>query len=120
MLEGIAGLLEFFKDFLRYGDNADRQVFSSFTKALNETSDYTNSLNNGSQPDRERERELAELWRLLAIELRSVDSPLAQVVWMKSRYWINGAKMEAAELIARGIKLEQMEKTLDEVLRRGA
>lgn len=42
---------------------------------------------------------------LLAIELRSVDSPLAQVVWMKPSYWINGAKMKAAELIARGIKL---------------
>ena len=119
MLEGVAGILNVIKEFFRYGEDADRQVFSSFTKALNATSDYINDLDNGSQPDREREREIAELWRLLSIDLRSVDSPLARTVWMKSRYWIKGAKMEAAELSARGIRLQQMEETLDQVLRRG-
>lgn len=120
MLEGISGLLNFMGEFLRDGEDADRKVFSSFTKALNETSDYVNGLEDGFQPDREKEREIADLWRLLSIELRSVNSPLARTAWMKSRYWINGAKMEVAELSARGIKLQQMEETLNEVLRRSA
>lgn len=120
MFEGIGALLNFMTEFRRYEEDSDRNVFSSFTKALNDTSDYLKDLDGGMQPDRQKERAIAELWRLLSVELRSVNSPLARTAWMKSRYWIQGAKMEVAELNARGIRLQQMEETLDEVLRRNA
>lgn len=120
MFEGVGGFLNFIKELLRTAEDADRRVFTSYTKALNETNDYINSLENDSQPDRKKEREIAELWRLLSIELRSIDSPLTRLALMKSRYWIDGAKMDIAELNSRGIRLRQMEETLDEILRLSA
>jgi len=120
MINGLVSIIKLIREIRKEGDEteADCRVFDLFTKALNDSNSYIQSQTQGAESSRDKELEIAELWRLLAVELRRVDSPLVRRAWNKSQYWIRGAKMEVEELSAKGIRLYQMEAILENAIRR--
>ncbi len=72
----------------------------------------------GEQRDRKKEYKLAGLWNEASIKAKRAKMPFADTLNMKSHYWEDKNIWEEDQVIAKGIKFDQIEVQIDELLSR--
>lgn len=86
--------------------------------AANETRLYLNSIAKGKKTDKNKEKELSNLWKIVGFSLRGIDSELSMVTFEKSDYWLDPSSYNLVEIDEVNMGLQHVVKEAKILLQR--
>lgn len=115
-VSGLSKLLDLLVDKQKQDQARKEEALKAFSEALLETELYVNRLNSGEPKDREKEDQLARLWRHSSLSIGVLNKDWVRRDMDKMRYWIDGAQADVQTIEEKGISLADMRERLDELL----
>lgn len=109
-------IVEFLGGITVRRDDRTRAALTALGKALTETRFYLRDRGKGIQPDQAREDEIARLWNAASVELRGLDSRLADTCQHKSEYWTDPDGWTGVEPVQKAIEIEALLEKYHELL----
>jgi hypothetical protein len=117
LLGPLNSLLEYFRRNRHYRDEKKDAALLAISQALTETQKYI-ELSGGTKCfDREREHNLAQLWRDAAIKSRHVSTDIATKLNEKSEHWSDNLEWSSDEVLRKGIDIPAIQAVVTSLLR---
>jgi hypothetical protein len=100
------GLINFFRSIGERRDDRTRAALAALSKALTDTRFYLRDRSSGTEPSRARQDEIVRLWTAAAIELRGLDTNLAEICQYKADYWTDPGGWAREDVVEKCISID--------------
>ncbi|MEJ5999630.1 hypothetical protein [Paucibacter soli] len=117
LLGPLQSLLAWFQKNRMHKDEQKDAALEAINKALFASMKYAEEQRLLSQPIREREFELAELWANAAAKVRHASEELAMRLQDKSVYWSQPVKWSREEVLLKRIDFEAIQHEIKQLLK---
>jgi hypothetical protein len=115
-LSPLQGFLSTLQNERHYKDKNIDDALIAIQRALIETQRHVEL--SGPERDRDKEYDLALLWREASIKARRAKIPFAKALSDKSDYWQDQEIWKEDQIVAKGIKFDQINAQINELLSR--
>ena len=115
-LSPLQGILSTLQSERHYKDKNFDEALIAIKAALLESKKHVEL--GGHERDRAKEYDLAMMWADASVKARRANIPIADALSEKSNYWEDQNIWEEDQIVAKGIKFDQIESQIDELLSR--